>query len=321
MSKPPLEMAPETPSEPSVQPSPPTRTSARRVVWARRRRTIATHWRTYRSNRQGVVGLAILAVFGILALIGPFIVNQSGLVAANASAPPFHAPSWQYPLGTDNFGRSVLGLVVMGSRISLLVGLTATVGAMVIGAAVGITSGYFGGTWIDTVLNAITNWVLVLPWVVLAIVLSSLLGRTLFNIILVIAITSWASTARVVRAQALSVRERPYVERAKALGASTWHIVTRHIFPNVAPVLLANAVLTVALVILSETTLSILGLGDPNAVSWGRIIEESFNAGALSAGWWWWLIPPGIAIVLVTLAFTMCGYAIDEVLNPKLRRR
>ena len=297
------------------------RPSARSVAWSRRRRTASAHWATYRRNRQGVAGLIILAAFALMALLGPFFVDQAALEPANATAPPFHPPSLQYPLGTDNFGRSVLDLVIMGSRISLLVGLTATIGAMLIGASVGIASGYYGGTWVDSVLNGITNWVLVLPWVVLAIVLSSLLGRTLFNIILVIAITSWATTARVVRAQTLSVRERPYVERSRALGGSSWHVVTRHIFPNVAPVLFANAVLTVALVILAETTLSILGLGDPNAVSWGRIIEEAFNAGALSAGWWWWLIPPGIAIVLVVLAFTMCGYAIDEVLNPKLRRR
>jgi peptide/nickel transport system permease protein len=299
----------------------PPEIGAGRIVWRRRRRAVAGHWRTYRANGQGVAGLVILTVFGLMALVGPLFVDQRELEPANATAPAFHPPSLEYPLGTDNFGRSVLDLVVMGSRISLLVGLTATIGAMVIGATVGIASGYFGGTWIDSVLNAITNWVLVLPWVVLAIVLSSLLGRTLLNIILVIAITSWASTARIVRAQTLSVRERSYVERARALGASNWHVVTRHVFPNVAPVLLANAVLTVALVILAETTLSILGLGDPKAVSWGRIIEESFNAGALSAGWWWWLIPPGVAIVLVTLAFTMCGYAVDEVLNPKLRRR
>lgn len=151
--------------------------------------------------------------------------------------------------------------------------------------------------------------------------ISSLLGRTLFNIIRVIAITSWASTARVVRAQTLSVRERPFVERARALGAGHWYVVTRHILPNVTPVLFANAVLTVALSILAETTLSILGLGDPTAISWGRIIEESFSAGALTAGWWWWLIPPGIAIVLVTLSITMCGYALDAVLNPRLRER
>jgi peptide/nickel transport system permease protein len=295
--------------------------SARAVVWVRRRRTLAAHWATYRRNRQGVVGLAVLAVFALLALFAPLLVNEAQLEPATASAPPFHPPSLDHPLGTDNFGRSVLGLVIVGARISLLVGLAATVGAMVIGAVVGITSGYFGGTWIDSVLSAFTNWFLVLPWVVLAIVLSSLLGRTLFNIVLVIAITSWAGTARVVRAQTLSVRERPYVERARALGAGDWHIVTRHILPNVMPVLFANAVLTVALAILSETTLSILGLGDPTAISWGRVIEESFSAGALTAGWWWWLIPPGIAIVLVTLSFTMCGYALDEVLNPRLRER
>jgi peptide/nickel transport system permease protein len=290
-------------------------------VWRRRRLTFAAHWTTFRRNRQGLIGLVILSAFVLLAVLSPLLVDEHALDPANATGPAFHAPSLAYPLGTDNFGRSVLDLLILGSRISLTVGLAATIGAMLIGAIVGTASGYFGGTWIDGVLSAITNWVLVLPWVVLAIVLSSLLGRTLFNIILVIAITSWASTARVVRAQTLSLRERPYVERARALGAGNWHIVTRHILPNVMPVLLANAVLTVALAILSETTLSILGLGDPNAISWGRIIEESFRAGALTAGWWWWLIPPGVAIVLVTLSFTMCGYALDEVLNPRLRRR
>jgi peptide/nickel transport system permease protein len=282
---------------------------------------MSQHWRTYRRNRQGIVGLVILGAFLLLALLSPFLVSPADVDPASATGPAFHPPSLQYPLGTDNFGRSVLDLVIAGSRISLTVGLAATLGAMLIGAAVGITSGYFGGTWIDSVLNAVTNWVLVLPWVVLAIVLSSLLGRTLFNIILVIAITSWASTARVVRSQVLTVRERPYVDRSRALGASDWHIITRHVLPNVMPVLLANAVLTVALAILAETTLSILGLGDPNAISWGGIIEQAFRAGALTAGWWWWLIPPGVCIVLVTLSFTMCGYALDDVLNPRLRQR
>jgi peptide/nickel transport system permease protein len=215
----------------------------------------------------------------------------------------------------------VLALLVEGARISLLVGFTATIGAMAIGATVGIAAGYFGGTRIDAVLNALTNWFLVIPWLVLAIALATILGPTLLNVIVVIAITSWASTARLVRAQALTVRERTYVERAKALGAGHGRIVTTHILPNVFPVIFANTVLTVALSILSETTLSILGLGDPTAISWGRIIEASFNAGALTAGYWWWLIPPGIAIVLVTLSFTMCGYALDEILNPKLRER
>jgi peptide/nickel transport system permease protein len=282
---------------------------------------MASHWRTFRRNGQGVVGITILTVFGLIALFAPLLVDETELQPATATGPPFHPPSLEYPLGTDNFGRPVLGLMIMGSRISLLVGLTATLGAMVIGALVGITAGYFGGRWIDGVLSAVTNWVLVLPWVVLAIALTSVIGRGLSSIIIVIAVTSWATTARVVRAQTLSVRERAYVERSRALGAGHWHIVTRHILPNVMPVLFANAILTVALVILAETTLSILGLGDPDAVSWGVIIEEAFSAGALTAGWWWWLIPPGVAIVMVTLSFTMCGYALDEVLNPRLRQR
>jgi peptide/nickel transport system permease protein len=267
-----------------------------------------------------MAGLIVLSFFIFLALFGPLLVDQAQLDPATADGPILASPSWSYPLGTDTFGRPVLGLVVEGARVSLLVGLTATIGAMVIGAVVGIASGYFGGKT-DSVLNFITNWFLVIPWIALAIVLASLWGRSLFAIIVVIAVTSWAGTARLVRSQALTVRERTYVERARALGSGHWHLVSRHIFPNVLPVLFANTVLTVALSILSETTLSLLGLGDPNSISWGTTIEEAFTNGALTAGYWWWIIPPGVAIVMVTLSFTMCGYALDEILSPKLRDR
>jgi peptide/nickel transport system permease protein len=291
------------------------------VAWERRRISLVGHWATFRSNRQGMIGLTVLAVFIAIAILGPLIVKPSAVDPATATGPILAPPSLHYPLGTDNFGRSVLALIIVGTRISLLVGFTAAFGAMLIGAAVGITSGYFGGSKIDTALNAFTNWFLVLPWIALAVAMASVLGPTLLNVILVIALTSWASTARLVRSQALSVKERPFVERARALGAGHWHIVTRHVLPNVFPILFANTVLMVALAILSETTLSILGLGDATAISWGRIIEEAFNAGALSAGWWWWLIPPGLAILAVTLSFTMVGYALDEVLSPRLRAR
>jgi peptide/nickel transport system permease protein len=300
---------------------PGTAVSPRRLAWARRRRAFTGYWAVYRRNGQGMVGLATLVFFVLVALLGPLLVDPAQLDPALAPGVPLSPPSLAYPLGTDNFGRSVLALLVEGARISLFVGFAATVGAMAIGAVVGISAGYFGGTKIDAVLNALTNWFLVIPWLVLAIVLATILGKTLGNVIIVIAVTSWASTARLVRAQALTVRERTYVERAKALGAGHRRVVTTHILPNVFPVIFANTVLTVALSILSETTLSILGLGDPTAISWGRIIEAAFTAGALTAGYWWWLVPPGIAIVLVTLSFTMCGYALDEILNPKLRER
>jgi len=295
--------------------------SPRSLIWRRRRATAAAHWGTFRRNRQGMVGLGVLTFFVIVAIVGPMFIDPASIEPATADGPLLAPPSLEYPLGTDNFGRSVLALMVQGARISLLVGFTAALGTMVIGAGVGLTSGYFGGTVVDTLLNAATNWFLVLPWIALAIALTSVIGPTLVNVILVIAITSWASTARLVRSQALSVKERPFVERSRALGAGHWHLISRHVLPNVFPILFANAVLMIALAILSETTLSILGLGPANAISWGRIIDDAFSAGALSAGWWWWLIPPGVAIMLVTLSFTMVGFALDEVLSPRLRER
>ena len=305
-------VAPEGPPIPEA--------TGRRIAWIRRRRALRQFWKTYRKSRMGMIGLGVMLFFLAIAIFAPLIVDQKGLSVASTPGRPFESPNVHFWLGTDNFGRSVLDLLVYGSRISLTVGFAATIVTMLLGTGIGIASGYYGGR-IDAILNAVTNWFLVIPWIALAIVLASILGPTLFNIILVIGITSWAGTARLVRAQALTVKERPYVERARALGAGDWHLVSRHILPNVMPVIFANTVLTVALSILSETTLSLLGLGDPNSVSWGRIIEESFTNGALSAGYWWWLIPPGVAIVMVTLAFTMCGYALDEVLNPRLRQR
>jgi len=295
--------------------------SPRRLGWQRRREAFARNWALYRSNRQGMVGLGVMVFFTLLALAAPLLVPSADIEPATAQGLPNHPPYTGYPLGTDNFGRSVLDLVIVGARISLLVGVTATVVAVALGATIGLISGYYGGTKIDVGLNAITNWFLVIPWLILAIVMSAILGASVWIIIVVIGVTSWAQPARLIRAQALSVRARPYVERARVLGCSDRSILTRHILPNVAPVIFANAILTVAVAILTETTLSILGLGDATAISWGVIIEQAFSAGAMTNGYWWWMMPPGLAIVCVTLAFTMCGYALDEVLNPKLRGR
>ncbi len=267
-----------------------------------------------------MAGLIILGFFLIVALAAPLLADSRGLSPVGATGGVLDPPSLDYPMGTDDLGRSVLTLTIWGSRISLMVGFFATALSMVIGAVIGIAAGYYGG-WRETAMMRFTDWFLVIPFLPLAIVLASILGRSLFNIILVIGITSWPGTARLVRAQTLSVKERPYVERARALGAGDWHLITRHILPNVFPLIFANTILVVAIAILSETTLSFLGLGDPLRISWGTILEFAFNGGAASRGAWWWLLPPGVAIVLVVLAFTMCGYALDEILNPRLRRR
>ena len=151
--------------------------------------------------------------------------------------------------------------------------------------------------------------------------LATVLGPSLANIAFVIGITSWPGTARIVRAQALAVTSRPYIERARALGAGDWHLITRHILPNTIPLIFANTVLIVAVAILSETTLAFLGLGDPLRVSWGSMLDSAFTQGAASIGAWWYLVPPGVAILLVVLAFTMVGQALEAVLNPRLRGR
>jgi peptide/nickel transport system permease protein len=293
----------------------------RRIAWARRRRALAGVWRSYRRNPLGMVGLVILGVFVLVALLAPVIAGREQLdPTCPCAGSPLQPPTVEFPFGTDDLGRSVFALTVWGSRISLMVGLFATVISILIGSVVGIVAGYYG-RWTETALMRLTDWFLVIPFLPLAIVLASLLSPSLMVIVFVIGITSWPSTARIVRAQVLSVKTRPYVERARALGASNWHLTTRHILPNVGPIIFANTVLLVAIAILSETTLSFLGLGDPLSISWGTILEAAFNAGAATAGNWWWLVPPGVAIVLVVLAFTMCGYALDEILNPRLRRR
>jgi peptide/nickel transport system permease protein len=255
-----------------------------------------------------------------VAVFVPVLIPASELDVTRATGTPFSPPSAEFPLGTDESGRSVLALTLWGSRVSLLVGFLATVISVVIGSVVGIAAGHFG-RWTDSLLMRVTDWFLVIPFLPLAIVLATVLGPSLANIAFVIGITSWPGTARIVRAQALAVTSRPYIERARALGAGDWHLITRHILPNTVPLIFANTVLIVAVAILSETTLAFLGLGDPLRVSWGSMLDAAFTQGAASIGAWWYLVPPGVAILLVVLAFTMVGQALEAVLNPRLRGR
>jgi peptide/nickel transport system permease protein len=304
---------------PAAAPERPRRTP-KQIAWDRRRASAKRLWRTFRKSKMGMAGLVLLIFFVALAVFAPLLADARDLDPTLANGPILASPSLSYPFGTDDLGRSVLSLTIWGSRISLLVGLVSTVVSMVIGSALGIFSGYRGG-FIDAALMRVTDWFLVIPWLALAIILASILGQSLFVITIVIGVTSWPGTARLVRAQVLSVKERPFIERARGLGARDAHLISRHVLPNVFPVIFANTILTVALAILSETTLSFLGLGDPSRISWGAMLEGAFSQGASTLGAWWWIGAPGVCIVLIVLAFTMCGYALDEVLNPRLRRR
>jgi peptide/nickel transport system permease protein len=295
--------------------------SARRIAWQRRRRSVRAAWRQYRASRPGMVGLAVLVVITLMALAAPLLADRAGLAAVNSTSNPVWASPAEFaPLGTDHLGRSVWTQFVWGSRISLLIGLTATVLAMVIGTLVGVVAGFFGGR-VGGVLMRLTEWFLVIPFLPLALALAAVLGPSVENIILVIGITSWPSTARLVRAQVLTVKERLYVDRSRALGASNRHLMGRHVMPNIAPLILANTTLTVPIAILSETTLSFLGLGDPSRPSWGKMLEDGFAAGALSQHAWWYFIPPGLGVMLVVLAFVLCGHALEEILDPRLREQ
>jgi peptide/nickel transport system permease protein len=268
-----------------------------------------------------MIGLVTLVAIVAMALLAPVISSQADLNPANTvDNPTWATPLEHPPLGTDNLGRSVWAQFVWGARISLIVGLAATLIAIVIGSVVGILAGYYRGIG-SAILMRLTEWFLVIPFLPLAIVLAAVLGPSVRNIIIVIGITSWPSTARIVRAQVQTIKERLYVERSRALGASSRHVMSHHVLPNVSPIILANLTLTVPIAILSETTLAFLGLGDPSRASWGKMLEESFQAGALSRNAWWYYLPPGLGIMAVVLAFTLIGSALEEILDPRLRDR
>lgn len=294
--------------------------SSNALAWTRRRQALARVAREFAASRSGLVGLVALVAIVVFALTAPLWISQDALSFTSATGDELAPPSGEYWLGTDHAGRSVLELTLYGSRVSLLVGFAAAVLSVTIGTLVGMASGHFGG-WVSAALMRVTDFFLVLPALVLAIVLSTMLTRSMFTIVLAIGVTSWPSTARLVRAQTLAIEARPYIERAQVLGGGHLHILVRHVLPAVLPLVLANTTLQVGSAIILESTLAFLGLGDSTKVSWGGMLKSALDTGAVTAGAWWYLLAPGVAIVLVVLAFTLCGRALEVVVNPNLRER
>ncbi len=279
-----------------------------------------------------VFGTAIMLAFAVLAIAPQLFVGPLES-AITASGSRLESPSAIHMFGTDELGKDILNLTVHGTRVSMIIGLLATLITVALGAFVGIVSGFVGGLT-DTILMRISDFFLVLPTFVLALILAPILIEligaqteilgmrvTLIVIVVVIGITSWASTARIVRSQTLSLRERAFVDRARVIGAGSGLIMRRHILPNVVNLIVANTVLVFAGAVLTETTLSFIGLGDPFQPSWGQVLNSAQGAGAPGLGAWWYILPPAASIVLVVLAFTLVGGALDDVLNPKLRVR
>jgi peptide/nickel transport system permease protein len=275
-------------------------------------------WQTLRDvlkQRTAIIGLIIVGFFVLTAILAPWIEPYS---LTNPSCGVFDPPSAIHWFGCDDGGVDVLSLVIQGGRVSMLVGLFATIIAMFLGASVGLLSGYFGG-WVDTVLMRITDYFLVIPQIVLMIVIAAIWGPSLSHVVIVIGILMWTGTARVVRAQVMSVRERAYVKRVESLGAGHTRIVVKHILPQVGPLLVANTVLAITVAIFDETALAFLGLSDPTAVTWGTIMAHAFDRAAISAGAAWAIVPAGMAVALFIMGCYLLGRSIEDSLNPRLK--
>ena len=293
-------------------------------------------WEIFRHSRLGMAGLVILLVFTVMALSAPAL-TAAGILRSpsvslcgadyhactntDPSLSAFRPPSGQALLGTDNLGRDIFARLWWGTQMTMLIGVLASVISMGLGTFVGMVAGYYGA-WVDEVLMRVVDFFLVLPTLVLALVLVGILGGGDFwTIIGVIGISLWASTARLVRAQVLSLKQRQFVERAKAVGASENRIVWYHIFPNAFSLVFAEAILTIAVAILTASFLDFLGLGPRNVITWGKLIDDAINGIAITRQLIWWIFAPGFAIVLVVMGFTLLGYSLDEIFNPRLRKR
>jgi peptide/nickel transport system permease protein len=275
-------------------------------------------WAQMWQDALGRVGLILLGAILLVSAVGPALFPFDPTAIADSASAILSPPSAQHILGTDEMGRDVFRSLLAGGRVSLFVGLTATAISIGAGALAGLVSGYYSALF-SRLLMRLTDFFLALPVLPLIIVLAAVFGQSIAITILVIGFTSWPSTARIIRAQVLSIRERQFIERVKALGASDVRVVCVHILPNVLPLIYANTVLVIANSILSEATLAFLGLGDPVSVSWGTMLHYAFVSGAAGRGAWWYLVVPGLGIVLIVLAFTLTGHTLDKIMNPRLR--
>ncbi len=274
-------------------------------------------WRTLRRSPLGIAGMLMLLAVVLVAIFAPLIAPYDPYAPVRPRLDTiYQPPSAEHPLGTDDGGKDVLSALIYGARVSLVVGFTASLIAVVIGGLVGLVAGYAGGR-VGAGLMGLTNIFLVIPDLPLYVVLVALIGPSIWNIIIAIALLSWTTTARLVYAQVLTLKERQFVTRARAIGASGLYIVRRHVLPLVLPIILAQNALVIAVAILSESGLAFLGLGDPTLISWGTMLNLAFGRGAISVGAWWAILPPGLGIVWVVLAWALLGFAIEEFVNPR----
>jgi len=276
----------------------------------------------YRRNRSGLLGLAIILFFIFTAIFAPFLAPYDPYKRVDR---PLKPPSNKYILGTNDIGQDIFSEMIYGTRVSLTIGFATAFFTVIIGTLIGVVSGFLGGA-VDEVLMRFTDVVMILPSIPLMILLMALFGKQSFVImILILTVMSWTGTARLVRSSTLSIKERIYVEAAKAIGAGDRHIITKHILPNVSPLIMATMIYQVAGAMMAEAGLAFLGLGDPSTKSWGMILHYAETSGGWYANMgypaWWWIIPPGLCVALTVASLVLIGQAMEEIINPRLRRR
>ncbi len=272
------------------------------------------------SYPSGAAGLVVVLLFIAIAALAPLIAHYGAFeVVYNAdhSVIRLSPPSWQNWFGTTNQGMDVFSQLVWGSRVALIVGLLSAVGSVVIGTLVGLVAGYFGG-WIDEALMRMTDVAFGIPFLPFAMVVISIAKPSLGLVILLVVFFLWRTTARVIRAQVLTLKTRPFIWAARAAGAGDLQILFRHITPNVLPLSFLYMAIGVQTGVMLEAALSFLGFGDPNVLSWGIMLNAAFQAGAMRSAWWW-VLPPGLALSLFVIAIFMITRAYEERLNPRLR--
>jgi peptide/nickel transport system permease protein len=267
-----------------------------------------------RTNRAAMLGLVIVAAFGLMALLAPLIAPYDPyLVSLGDRLKP---PSPAHLLGTDEIGRDMFTRIMYGGRISLMIGLVPSFFSLLIGTALGLIAGYSGGK-ADAVIMRLADVMLAFPSLLLAMVVMYILGATLLNLFIALSIINWAGTARVVRAQTLSLKEKEFIEAARSMGVKRWRIMLRHILPNCLPSLIVLFTLDIPASILSEASLSFLGVGaQPPMASWGLMVSQGKNFAYQSP---WMVLAPGVAILLVTMAFNFLGDGLRDAMDPYMK--
>ena len=279
-------------------------------------------WAIYRTNPLGKVGLLLLCIFALMA-VGSFIPPRIDpmyhpMTGVDPDIFESTGPSGSHWLGTDFMGRDIFSQLLAGSRIAFMVGVSAAFMSIFLGTLIGMIAGYMG-KFVDTLLMRLADMFMVLPVLLVILILASLFGQlNIWIIVLIISLFKWPGVSRVIRAQTLSLKERPFIDAAKVVGASHFRIIFRHIMPNVLPLSFLYMTFMVTYAIIVEAALAFLGFGDPGTVSWGMMLQWVWKTGHMFKAPYW-LLPPGLCISLITLAFYMLGRAMDDVLDPRLR--